>query len=176
MLGLAHKVRNDYLRFEYTVTPEGMPPHKKTNIETKVGDGLSQYAFAGALGPDFPAAADILAINHRWVADTLHKGSSRRAWKNAHTTEFILHSPNNINGVIRNPSNQVFTDINRLYTTLRMGHLASIATHVIMQPFITQWSWSNAGEQSTLQKIAPWPLANNEKPGDPIHFNVQIDA
>ena len=176
VLDLAHKVRNDYLRFSYAVTPEGMPPHAKTKDDMKVGGGLSQYAFAGSLGPDIPAASNILAMNQRWVADTMHKGSPRRGWRNAHTTEFVLYSPNNINGVIRNPSNQVFTDLEKLYTTLRIGHLASVATHVIMQPYIKQWAWTNAGEQSTIEKILPWPLAGNVKPGNPVKFGVQLDA
>jgi len=183
MLNLAHRVRNDYLRFEFSVTSpntggssKGMPPHAKTKIETKVGDGLSQYAFAGALGPDFPSAGNIMALNQRWVGETLHKGSSRRAWRNAHTTEFVLYSPDNIAGVVNVPGNEVFTDLHRLYTTIRVGHLASIAAHVVIQPFINQWAWTNAADLSPVSSVIPWPLTTSTKPGDAVQFSVQLDA
>jgi hypothetical protein len=176
VLDLAHKVRNDYLRYVNSLSLKGFPPPQNTQIDNKIGDGLSQYAFAGALGPDIAAAGNILALNQRWVSDTMHQGSQRRAWQKAGTTKFVLNEPANIEGVIRNPSNQVFVEYNKLNLTLRIGHLASVATHVIVQPFIQQWAWANQEEPSTASKILPWPFGSDLNKGDPVKFSVQIDA
>src|ERR1035438_8569338 len=101
VLSLATKVTKDYLRFTYSPAPTLAPPLAVASIdpptktpgsENLVGNGISQYAFAGAIGPDIASAANPLALNHDWVASTLHKGSPRRAWKNARTTSFVLDS------------------------------------------------------------------------------------
>lgn len=174
---LAGKVRNDYLRYANSLGMGGFPPPQNTKIENKVGDGLSQYAFAGAIGPDFPAASNILALNQRWAANTLHQGSPKRAWQNANTTKFVLNEPDNIEGVIRNPSNEVFTEYNKLNLTVRIGHLAGVAAHVIIEPFIQQWSWTNQEPPpSGIANVIPWPFGSDLNKGDLVKFSVQIDA
>ena len=177
VLDLAHKVRNDYLRYTNNLGMTGFAPPQNTKIKNGVGDGLSQYAFAGALGPDFPAASNILALNQRWAANTMHQGSPKRAWQNANTTRFVLNEPDNIEGVVRNASNQVFTEWNKLYTTLRIGHLCGVATHVIVEPFIQQWAWTNEEPPpSTASMFIPWPFGSDLNKGDLVKFSVQIDA
>ncbi len=92
MLTLANQAKQ-YLHFSYDpqVADETFPPVSPAKIKNSVGNGITQYAYAGAIGPDFPAAAEILTLNQRWVAETMHKGSPRRALKDAGTTEFVLN-------------------------------------------------------------------------------------
>jgi hypothetical protein len=172
VLDLAHRVRNDYLRYTNSQARAGFPPTQTTKIDNKIGDGLSQYAFAGAIGPDIPSAGNIMALNQRWVGATMHKGSQRRAWQNASTTKLILDRPKNLYGYLQNISNEIRTEADKLYLSLRVGHMASIATHVIVQPFIQKWAWDNTTE---VNKYLPWPFRDQNK-GDTIRFGVQIDA
>jgi len=64
----------------WAVTPHGL------------GHGISRYAFSGAIGPDFPGAANILAINQGWVYQTLHWGSPKIPWVRAGSTRFIFNA------------------------------------------------------------------------------------
>jgi hypothetical protein len=177
VLGLARRVRNDHLRYVNSAARTGFPPTQTTAIDNQVGTGLSQYAFAGAIGPDLPAAGNILALNQRWVAETIHQGSQRRAWKTAGTTQYVLDRPPNIAGTVRTASNEVFAEYAKLDQTLRVGHLAGVAAHVILQPFIQKWAWDNvAPPPSTASKLVPWPFGTDVPRGDPIRFSVQIDA
>ncbi len=152
-----------YFHFSYDpqVADDTFPPVCSAQIENNIGSGITQYAYAGAIGPDFPAAAEILSLNQRWVADTMHKGSPRRALKDAGTTEFVLSciSPEVFGQVMEKvrpqpaagtsqpaDPNANFLQRAKQYKNPMMayllGHLSSIATHVIIEPFINQWTWS----------------------------------
>src|SRR5438105_11081052 len=52
-----------YLRVQYdaSMPVSLLPPPSPARIENGVGEGISQFAYAGALSPDFPAAGHILA-------------------------------------------------------------------------------------------------------------------
>src|SRR5262245_30017271 len=44
------------------------PPAAPAVIDNQgIGNALSKYACVGSIGPDFPAASYILAINQKWV-------------------------------------------------------------------------------------------------------------
>lgn len=173
-LYLAHRVRNDYLRYSKNPEMKGFPPDQPAKIDNQVGNSLSRYAYAGAIGPDLAAAGNILALNQRWVGDTMHKGSWRRAWQKAGSTEYVLSRPKNIAGVIRNSANEVFTEYAKLDQSIRIGHLAGVAAHVIIQPFIQQWAWDHVATPPS--PFIPWPLGGDPPAGDPISFAVQMDA
>ncbi len=189
VLSLAHRVRNDYLRFSYSPTASLSPPRAVASIEppTKVpgsenlvGNGISQYAFAGSIGPDIASASSILALNQGWVASTMHKGSPRRAWKNARTTSFVLDSlvklPDNLK---KFPPDELI-EYKKPYLAMMAGHMASIATHVIVQPFINEWVWTNGDATAAGQMPAPgtpWPMDYRKaKPANRLKLSIQIDA
>jgi hypothetical protein len=178
MVVLATKVR-DYFRFTYDAAAvnEHFPPTRPVQIDNQPGSGLSKYAVTGALGPDLPAAANILAVNQRWISDTMHKGSPRRAWQDAGTTTFVtaplsanmvksilvsLNTPDGqiyplVTGEDQGPSEQLVKELKKPYFALMLGHLTSIATHVIVNPFLNQWAWTHT--TATRQQ-----------------FSVQVDA
>jgi hypothetical protein len=177
IVNLAHKVRYDYLRFKFESFSEKSYPHELTSIKNKIGDGLAKLAFAGSLGPDFIAAGNVLALNQRWVSDTIHKGAPRRSWKNAHTTEFVLYNPPVLEmGYNPSAGNEVPKNYKKLHVMIKIGHVASVASHVVLEPFIQQWAWEHEAEPSTLTKVLPWPYGSDLNAGDPIKFAVQIDA
>jgi hypothetical protein len=169
-----------YLRFQYDSSLvkeviDKLPRPSTANITNGVGSGISQFAYAGALGPDFPAAANILAINQRWVADTLHQGAPRRAWEKAGSTQMILRALRRdadayltirLNsakhqlyrpGASGQPDQQLSGAIKQPMVAYLIGHLASIATHVLVEPFILGWTWGADGRDRT-------------------RFQVQVDA
>jgi hypothetical protein len=184
---LAHRARNDYLRFSYSPKPTLAPPvavaaidppTKTPGSENLVGNGISQYAFAGALGPDIPAAANALALNHDWVAATMHKGSPRRAWTNARTTTFVLDALDKLPANLKIPPSDLI-EYKKPFIAMMIGHLASIATHVVIQPYINEWVWTYGDATSEGQKtaFAPWP-GNYRAARRPnrLKLSVQIDA
>jgi hypothetical protein len=209
---LAHKVRQDYLRLStYSPRNEGMPPSSIAKIdrppnvhkpdptsmgpkyEDTIGNGITQYAFAGAIAHDIPAAGNILALNQKWVANTMHRGSPRRAWQNAGTAKFVLDSVTDqavtnlvisLNtsqkpalyqiGISGQPDQQLIAEFKKLRMALSIGQLASVASHVIVQPFIRQWSWQS--DDGSSPSRAPWPMGDSKGPHDPTRFAVQIDA
>jgi hypothetical protein len=131
ILDLAGKVRA-YLR----------PPAQAgavAQIGNGVGTGISQYAYLGAIGHDFVAAGNILALNQRWVAQTMHKGSPRRALVKASTTTFVLHAIRQIAA----DGKLIVAFKKQLMATL-VGHLSSVATYVVLNPFVNAWLWQTA--------------------------------
>src|SRR5689334_17280165 len=50
---------------------------EKSGKATGAGHLIAQHAFTGTLAADFPGAANILAINQRWVYHTMHWGSAK---------------------------------------------------------------------------------------------------
>ena len=121
-----------YLNAE--VSPSASLP--AAEIENGVGQGISKYSLVGAIGPDFPIAANILALNQRWVGHTMHKGSPRRALINAGTTSFVFNFIDHI--TVRSPS----PEEKRALMAYLMGHLVNVATSVIINPFLRQVVWS----------------------------------
>ena len=178
---LAGEVR-DALRYGYepaVANSPVLPPLDVAQIKNGIGGGLTRYAYAGALGSDFPAAGNILALNHGWVSDTMHKGSPRRAWRDAGTTRFVLDSLAKRGDNLK--TNQpILAEYKKTYKAMMIGHLASIATHIVVQPFINEWVWKNGDATAAGQQTAwyvPWPLGQMaSKPVNRLRFSVQIDA
>lgn len=165
ILLLANQAKQ-YLHFSYDpqAVDETFPPVSPAKIDNNIGSGITQYAYAGAIGPDFPAAAEILALNQRWVAETMHKGSPRRALKDAGTTEFVLSCISQdvfaaVTDKVRTkkdanaaggsgtpkPDDKLLSAVAQYKKPMMaylLGHLSSVATHVIIEPFIDQWAWS----------------------------------
>jgi hypothetical protein len=145
---------HEYIHFSYdpAVANDHFPPVFSAKIDNGIGSGMTQYAFAGAIGPDFPAAANILALNQNWVADTMHKGAPRRAFKQSKSTEFVLGClQGGDSSVFRSVSSgiegkkwtvQISNEYKKPMMAYLLGHLSSVATHVVVEPFINQWAWS----------------------------------
>src|SRR4051794_14620644 len=57
-----------------------------------LGDQVSRFFFAGAVGPEFTAFAAFHAPGQQWLRDTIHKGSpdSNRELVVANSTQFML--------------------------------------------------------------------------------------
>jgi hypothetical protein len=138
------------------------PPSPKdlpvTDIDNGVGSGLSQYAFVGSIGPDFPAAADILALNQGWVGQTMHHGAPRRAWVQAGTTTFVRR----LLEAAQAPEARLTPVQQRALRSYAIGHLSSVATDVILHPFVNQWVWDGPGDH-------PGPAGHR-------HFEQELDA
>ena len=124
----------EYLRYVPSTTSTALPPAFPAKIDNKVGDGISQYAFAGTLGTDFPGAAAITALNQRWVFHTMHNGSNRRALRKAGTTDFVV---NFIDGL----SDIAAPEERRPMMSYVLGHVSTVATHVLLHPFINHQAW-----------------------------------
>jgi hypothetical protein len=105
------------------------------DIENGVGSGISKYATVGSIGPDFPAAANILALNQRWVAETMHKGSPRRAWVEAGSTQFVTNFLDVLNSKGLAPARK------KQLLSYLLGHVSSVAAHVLLHPVINYLSW-----------------------------------
>ncbi len=169
VLDLAEKTRK-YLRYEPSPTISDLPPAAPAVIDNGIGNGISQYAFAGSIGPDFPAASNILVLNQRWAYDTLHKGSPRRAWEKAGTTEFITKAIDSIAyvvgtvnldrdqkfyriGTAGEPSASLVSEFKKPMMSYIIGHLSAIATHVIVHPFVNYWVWKEDNADHRLFEI-----------------------
>ena len=124
----------EYLRYVPSTTSTALPPAFPAKIDNKVGDQISQYAYAGTLGTDFPGAAAIAAINQRWVFHTMHKGSPRRALRKAGSTDFVL---NFVDGL----SDIAAPEERRPMMSYILGHVTNVATHVLLHPFINNQTW-----------------------------------
>jgi hypothetical protein len=156
ILDLATQARQ-HLRFEYEPSAHvsKLPSPSLAQIDNHIGEGISQFAYAGAIGPLFPAAANILALNQSWVADTMHQGAVRTAFKNAGSTAFVLNAmaPAAIDdalitlnldkqsrfypiGEAGNPDRQLVAAFKRPLMACLLGHLAGVAAHVVLQPYI----------------------------------------
>ena len=131
MLKRARETR-EYLR--YAASSTVLPPVSPAKIDNKVGDGISQYAFAGTLGTDFPGAGAIVALNQRWVFNTMHNGSNRRALRKAGSTDFAL---NFIDGL----SDIAAPEQRRPMMSYIVGHVSTVATHVVLHPFVNYQVW-----------------------------------
>src|SRR5262245_1260196 len=157
MLDLATRARQ-HLRFAYEPSAyvSKLPSPSLALIDNHIGEGISQFAYAGAIGPLFPAAANILALNQSWVADTMHQGAVRTAFKNAGSTSFVLNAITraaldgtlialNIDrkarffpiGEAGNPDQQLTAAFKRPLMACLLGHLAGVAAHVLLQPYIS---------------------------------------
>jgi hypothetical protein len=132
-LDLATKARQ-YLRFVPPTEGAVLPPASPAEIKNKIGDGISQYAYSGSIGPDFPGAAYIFALYQRWVHETMHKGSPRRAWVKAGSTEFVINFIDSLNEIAAQEQR-------RPMMSYIIGHLSSIAAHVILRPFVNLVVW-----------------------------------
>jgi len=108
---------------------------KKADKIVGVGHGISRYAFTGTLGPDFPAAANILAINQRWVSQTMHWASPKTPWVKAGSTKFVF---NMLDEILKLPSTgkNPGPGVSALRSTV-LGHCSSIAAHVVLHPFVS---------------------------------------
>ena len=161
-----------YLRFAYDPTTPAakLPPPSPARITNHIGDGISQFAYAGSIGPIFPAASDILALNQRWVSDVIHHGAIRTAFQNAHSTSLVLDaiSPASFEAVVGavnqddksgrfyppsgSADQQVVTALKRPMMSFLMGHLASVAAHVVLGPFVNARVWAPNGiDRRTFQ-------------------------
>jgi hypothetical protein len=106
------------------------------------GHFISQHAFTGALGPDFPGAANIVAINQRWVHHTLHWGSAKYPWVKAGSTKFIFNALDQVLALPGaaagkpSPSQTAVPGLSEL-TAFVMGYCSSVAAHVILHPFVS---------------------------------------
>ena len=158
----------DYLRFNYdpALATEDFPEVSHTNIENNIGSGITQYAFMGAIGPDFPAAGNILALNQGWVAKTMHIGAPRRALETALTTTFVKNCIDGttvqsavqaVKGQAVSANKTLVAQYKKPLMAYLLGHLSSIATHVLVGPFVNQWAW---GQDNA----------------DRLQFTVQLDA
>jgi hypothetical protein len=133
--------------------PQGLPA---TRIENGVGTGLSRYAFAGAIGMDFPITGYVLALNHEWVAHTLHRGAPRRAWVKAGSTEFVL----NLIKTRADSTLALTPQQQRAVLSYALGHIAGVAADVVLGPAINTLAWSDANSARLDQR----------------RFEVQLDA
>ena len=124
----------EYLRYVPSTTSTALPPAFPAKIDNKVGHEISQYAYAGTLGTDFPGAAAITAINQRWVFHTMHKGSPRRALRDAGSTRFVI---NFIDGL----SEIAAPEQRRPMMSYILGHISNVATHVVLHPFVNHQAW-----------------------------------
>lgn len=129
-----------YLREDPTVAADVALP--TTRITNGVGDRISKFAFVGSLGPDLPAAAYPLAINHDWAWHTLHKGAPRRAWVDSKSTMFVrklleLVEKDEREG--RLPAAQ-----RRRTVSYAIGHLSHIAADVVLHPAVHALTWNDA--------------------------------
>jgi hypothetical protein len=108
---------------------------KKADKISGVGHGISSYAFTGTLGPDFPAAANILAINQRWVSQTMHGASPKTPWVKAGSTKFVF---NMLEEILKLPSGgkDPGPGVSPLRATV-LGHCSSVAAHVVLHPFVS---------------------------------------
>jgi hypothetical protein len=101
---------------------------------------ISQHAYTGSLGPDFPGAAYILAINQRWVYHTMHWGSAKYPWVKAGSVPFIFNALDQALAVpgAAGGKGSGFRPPTGLpeFTAAVMGHCSSVAAHVILNPFI----------------------------------------
>jgi hypothetical protein len=144
MLRLARKARS-YLRYEAGSSEPVPPPAAPASIENKIGDQISRYSYSGSLGPDIPAASYIFANNQKWVWQTMHRGSPMRAWVDAGTTKFVLQFIDSVNR--QNPS----PDAKGPMMSYVIGHLSSIATHVIIHPFILHANWETGRDHHEME-------------------------
>jgi len=105
-----------------------------TRITNGVGSGISQYAFAGSLGPDIPAAGNILAINQEWATRQLHRGGPRRAFEQVKSTALVLKLLELAEKFEREPRT---TALRRRDTiAYALGHLSHIAADVLLHPAV----------------------------------------
>jgi hypothetical protein len=140
-----------YLHFGYDAPTENFPEVSPADIKNNIGSGITQYAFMGAIGPDFPAAGNILALNHGWVAATMHIGAPRHSLKKAGSTEFVKNCIRSdvvtaaVKAVEDNkvPPQTLVNEYKKPIMAYLLGHLSSIATHVLVGPFANQWAWSD---------------------------------
>lgn len=145
VLRLARRARS-YLRYDPGSEAPVPPPAAPAAIENQgPGDQISKYSYAGTLGPDFPAASYILAINQKWVSQTMHRGSPLRAWQNAGTTKFVLQF---IDAITReNP----VPDAKAPLMSYIIGHVSSVATHVLIHPFILHATWGTGRNHNEME-------------------------
>jgi hypothetical protein len=135
---LRYKPHIDAVNVSAPASTANIKPTKSMEKADKVigvGHGISRYAFAGTLGPDFPAAANILAINQRWVSQTMHGASPKTSWVKAGSTKFVFSM---LEEVLKLPSagKGPGPGVTPLRATV-LGHCASVAAHVVLHPFIS---------------------------------------
>jgi hypothetical protein len=105
-----------------------------TRIANGVGNGISQFAFVGSLGPDIPAAGYILALNQEWASRQLHRGGPRRAYEQVKSTTFVLKLLELAEKFEREPRT---TGLRRRDTiAYALGHLSHIAADVLLHPAV----------------------------------------
>jgi hypothetical protein len=127
-----------------------------TEIENRVGTGLSKYALVGSIGMDFPINGYVFALNRDWVSRTMRLGAPRRAYVDSGSTDFVL----NFIKALNDTSVGLTPEQQRAMRSYALGHLAGVAADVVLQPAINSWTWAT---ENTGNK-------------DQHHFKVQLDA
>jgi hypothetical protein len=112
-----------------------------------VGDGYSQHAFVGSIGPDLPEAGYIFALNQRWAANTMHGGGARRSYATSPgTDDFALA----LLDQIREPGTP--PELRNALRAYSIGHLSHVAADVVLNPFIQHWTWEHGGDDPHLMQ------------------------
>ena len=116
-------------------------------IKNGIGDGMSQWALVGSLGPDLPAAGYILAMNHDWAWRQLHNGGTRRAWVDAKSTSLVLKL---LELAEEDEKLRPLSSLPRTNTvSYALGHLSHVAADVLLHPAVH--SLADAGQLDPLK-------------------------
>ncbi|HTG33675.1 MAG TPA: hypothetical protein VLB76_12175 [Thermoanaerobaculia bacterium] len=117
--------------------------------EHQAGDPLfaeiSQFAVLGAMGPDVPAFAALLAPGQAWVFDTVHKGNpdrDREAVK-AGTTDLALAIWDRGSAAAAQAATDP-AELKKALSHLRayvLGHLAHLAGDIVSHPYVNAVEW-----------------------------------
>jgi hypothetical protein len=104
---------------------------------------LSTYAVFGSVGPTIPRFAAMLALNQRWLFDTIHGGNPdpNRQRVLARSSDFLLKVAErgtaliNASGVADKPA-----EIGKLRAYI-LGHSCHVAADLVSSPFVDALTW-----------------------------------
>jgi hypothetical protein len=138
------ELRVAHLAREADVMLSTQPWPEPSKLPNPLVDGVSKLAVLGAMGPDVPAFAALLAPGQAWIFDTVHKGypDEDREAVQAGTTDLALEIWRRASAAIAREVPEdgrgKALDHVRAYV---LGHLAHLAGDVVSHPYVNAVEW-----------------------------------